>query len=201
MPYVQIISRVWLKKWKLNGLRFKRWYFVPACYALYTGERHSHILVQKLPHPQSGKLIFTLFLKIPHIQYFMCTKHESSAFMAFAKSKCPRCRSGKLFTHSFYSFGNFLKNHEHCPYCNLKFEKETGFFWAAMYISYGINVVIALVMGISLSIIFNDPSINTYVYSIVGVVVFASTLIFRYARMIALYTMSGYKYDSKYAKK
>ena len=64
----------------------------------------------------------------------MCNQHEKSGFMAFAKSKCPRCRSGKFFTNPFYSLGNFLKFHPICPVCGLKFEKETGFFWSAMYI-------------------------------------------------------------------
>ncbi len=131
----------------------------------------------------------------------MCSKHESSAFMAFAKSKCPRCRSGKLFTHPFYSLSNFLKNHEHCPVCNLKFEKETGFFWAAMYISYGINVAIAIIVGILLGLFYEDASINTYIFSIVGIVLLGSTLIFRYSRVIALYSFSGYKYDESYSNK
>lgn len=131
----------------------------------------------------------------------MCSKHEKSAFMAFAKSKCPQCRSGKLFTHSFYNLGNFLKNHEHCPVCKVKFEKETGFFWAAMYISYGINVAIALIAGVSISFLVEDPSVNTYIFSIVGLVVLGSTLIFRYSRMIALYSVGGFKYDETLAKK
>lgn len=131
----------------------------------------------------------------------MCSKHENSAFMAFAKSKCPRCRSGKLFTHPFYSLGNFLKFHDKCPVCDLKFEKETGFFWAAMYISYGFNVAIALTIGIALNFFVEDPSINTYIFSIVGAVVLGSTLIFRYSRMVALYSFSGYKYNKSYVKK
>lgn len=130
----------------------------------------------------------------------MCSKHENSAFMAFAKSKCPQCRSGKLFTHPFYSLGNFLKNHEHCPVCKVKFEKETGFFWAAMYISYGINVAIALILGMAISFLMEAPTVNTYIFSIVGVVLLGSTLIFRYSRIIALYSFGGFKYDANAAK-
>lgn len=131
----------------------------------------------------------------------MCTKHESSRFMAFAKSKCPRCRSGKLFTHPFYDLVNFLKFHEHCPVCGLKFEKETGFFWSAMYISYGINVAIAITIGLLLNFVVDEPTVNTYIFSIIGVVLLGSTLIFRYSRMIALYFFSGYKYDPNAVKK
>ncbi len=32
--------------------------------------------------------------------------------------------------------------HERCPLCNLKFDREPGYFLGAMYISYGLSVVI-----------------------------------------------------------
>jgi uncharacterized protein (DUF983 family) len=131
----------------------------------------------------------------------MCNKHESNTFMAFAKSKCPRCHSGKLFTHPFYDLKNFSKYRTHCPVCNLKFEKETGFFWSAMYISYGVNVALSLIIGIVLSVFFNDPDANVYVAAIVVPVLLGSTYIFRLSRIIALYGLSGFKYDKVYDKK
>lgn len=121
--------------------------------------------------------------------------------MAFLKCKCPRCRSGKIFTHPFYSITNFSKFHETCPVCGLRFEKETGFFWAAMYISYGINVAIGVTMFVAMSILFDDLDTNTYIIAILAAVLLLSTLIFRYSRMIALYTFSGYKYDPSFVKK
>jgi uncharacterized protein (DUF983 family) len=131
----------------------------------------------------------------------MCSKHEPNGVMAFLKSKCPRCRSGKVFTHSFYQLRNFISTNERCPVCGLKFEKEVGFFWSAMYISYGINVGFSIIMGILVSIIFNDPDVSVYVWAIVGPVVLFSPLIFRYSRIITLYMLGGYKYDPNFARK
>jgi hypothetical protein len=31
--------------------------------------------------------------------------------------------------------------HDHCPICDLKFEREPGYFLGAMYISYGLGIV------------------------------------------------------------
>jgi len=31
--------------------------------------------------------------------------------------------------------------HERCPVCDLKFEREPGYFLGAMYISYGLGIV------------------------------------------------------------
>jgi Protein of unknown function (DUF983) len=37
--------------------------------------------------------------------------------------------------------------HERCPVCDLKFQREAGYFLGAMYISYGIALVFILLMG------------------------------------------------------
>lgn len=64
-----------------------------------------------------------------------------------------------------------------------------------MYISYGINVAIGVIVGVLLNLFLDDPSVNTYLFWILGIVILGSTLIFRYSRMIALHFVSGYKYD------
>lgn len=50
--------------------------------------------------------------------------------------KCPRCREGALFQTYFKMF-------THCEVCNLKFERESGYFVGAMYLNYGATVLIA----------------------------------------------------------
>ena len=48
---------------------------------------------------------------------------------------CPRCREGKIFRKSVWLFPRM---HERCPACDLKFEREPGYFLGAMYIGYGL---------------------------------------------------------------
>ncbi len=57
--------------------------------------------------------------------------------------KCPQCRSGKMFINSAYSKG-FMKMPTHCPLCNLKYEKETGFWWGTGYVSYALTVAVSV---------------------------------------------------------
>ena len=56
------------------------------------------------------------------------------------QQRCPRCRSGSIFRHSI--FLGFPKMHERCPVCDLKFDREPGYFLGAMYVSYGLGIVI-----------------------------------------------------------
>lgn len=51
--------------------------------------------------------------------------------------KCPNCKRGKIFKKG----GNILmfnipKMNPVCQECGFKFEKETGFFFGAMFVSY-----------------------------------------------------------------
>ena len=47
--------------------------------------------------------------------------------------KCPRCCKGSLFQRWFTMFAR-------CPECELKYEREQGYFIGAMYINYGATV-------------------------------------------------------------
>jgi uncharacterized protein (DUF983 family) len=56
------------------------------------------------------------------------------------RQRCPRCRSGSIFRYSI--FRGFPKMHERCPVCDLKFDREPGYFLGAMYVSYALGLVI-----------------------------------------------------------
>jgi hypothetical protein len=40
--------------------------------------------------------------------------------------------------------------HEQCPVCALKFEREAGYFLGAMYISYGVALVVIVALAFAL---------------------------------------------------
>ena len=37
--------------------------------------------------------------------------------------------------------------HERCPTCSLKFEREPGYFLGAMYLSYGLALIVIVVLA------------------------------------------------------
>ncbi len=52
--------------------------------------------------------------------------------------RCPRCGARSLFRTWFTMY-------ESCFVCQLRFEREQGYFLGAMYINYGVTVVLALI--------------------------------------------------------
>ena len=52
---------------------------------------------------------------------------------------------GGIFRYSI--FRGFPKMNERCPVCDLKFEREPGYFLGAMYVSYGLGIVFVAVIA------------------------------------------------------
>jgi uncharacterized protein (DUF983 family) len=70
-----------------------------------------------------------------------------STLSSIVHQRCPRCRLGGIFRGSI--FRGFPKMQERCPVCDLKFAREAGYFVGAMYISYGVALlVIALIAAL-----------------------------------------------------
>ena len=57
---------------------------------------------------------------------------------AIAHEMCPKCRAGKIFRGPLWR--TYLAMHERCPACNLKYEREPGYFLGAMYFSYLLSI-------------------------------------------------------------
>ena len=63
---------------------------------------------------------------------------------------CPRCGIGKLYAKPF-------KMYDRCPNCNLKFEREQGYFIGAMYINYaatGMTINQQLALWVPFAVLF-----------------------------------------------
>lgn len=103
------------------------------------------------------------------------------------KEKCPNCKKDNIFK----SKGNFLlfripKMNERCQKCNFKFEKEPGFFFGAMYVSYALAVAQMIACFIIFWVLLDlSPLV---VFFIIAFVVMASmTFNFRVSRAIWIY--------------
>ena len=73
----------------------------------------------------------------------------------------------------------------------MKFEIEPGYFYAAMYVGYAINVALSVAVGIITYLITNvleSPWI--YVSTILTASVLFAPVNFRYSRVILLYWLS-----------
>ena len=113
---------------------------------------------------------------------------------ALLQTRCPQCREGAMFKYTAYNLLHYTEMHEHCPHCNLKFEKEIGFFYGAMFISYALNVAVIVSVFVAVYVLLGNPDLWIYITAILIMAFLLLPLNFRYARALMLYLFGGIKY-------
>jgi uncharacterized protein (DUF983 family) len=96
----------------------------------------------------------------------MVNTAKSSTLGSILRQRCPRCRSGRIFRYSIVR--GLPKMHERCPVCDLKFEREEGYFLGAMYISYGMGLVTITLIAALLWSITRWPLMKATAWAIVA---------------------------------
>lgn len=72
------------------------------------------------------------------------------------KFKCPQCQEGEFFISKPYDLKNVGKIHENCSECGIKYSKEPGFYYGAMYVSYALGVAQLVAVIVLYYIIFRQ---------------------------------------------
>ncbi|GAB3872503.1 hypothetical protein GCM10028824_22970 [Hymenobacter segetis] len=116
---------------------------------------------------------------------------------ALLELRCPRCHTGKLFTHPALST-KFMEMPEACPVCRQTYEPEPGFYYGAMYISSGFSTGVLLAIGFLLYYFASDPPLWVYVTTVAAAVLVITPLLFRYSRAVMLYGFGGASFDPRY---
>ena len=79
---------------------------------------------------------------------------KGSKAFSILHNKCPRCSKGDFFVSHPYHFKHFGKKHHNCSNCDLKFEREPGFFFGSMFVSYALSVALFVAWWIAKSVLF-----------------------------------------------
>ncbi len=122
-----------------------------------------------------------------------------NVIVAALKTRCPRCHGGDLFLKKNpYAIGNMLTMHTNCAHCGLRYEREAGFFYGAMYISYAINIALFVTATVGFYL-FLKPFVDWrwYIGSYVVLTVLLSPIIFRLSRSIWLLIMTTYEPEKR----
>jgi uncharacterized protein (DUF983 family) len=110
-----------------------------------------------------------------------------SILMTLLTFSCPRCRQGKLFHRgNLMNPGSLFKMHAHCPQCEQTFEPEPGFYFGAMFISYGINTALFIAAWVGLTLVYPDYSLTLLLGLLTAVAILGLPLTYRLSRSIWL---------------
>ncbi len=119
---------------------------------------------------------------------------KGNKLKAMMLGKCPQCEKGDIFISKWWQIAEFSKMNKICPNCQVNFEVEPGFFYGAMYMSYGFSLMIMIFGGVLIYNVFNDPPVLYYVVPITLVSLLFAPWNFRISRVFYLHLVSGIKY-------
>lgn len=146
---------------------------------------------------------------IPHfcsLQYFNIPYINKSQFCSMSlgdtlystfTNKCPRCHAAKVFENNNpYSFKNGLTMRKTCVSCGLKYEREVGYFYGSMYVSYGMQTGLVTAMYL-LNIYWWNMSSLALVFWIIGFALVLFPVTFRWSRILWIGFFTKYEPDYK----
>ncbi len=113
-----------------------------------------------------------------------------SVWPAFVHARCPQCRRGPMFSSPTYGLKS-QKMNKTCSHCGMTFEREPGYFYVAMLVSYAMFVAEMITLAVAISVV-TAGSHNPWLY--IGLIlptgVALSPFNFRYSRTILLYWLT-----------
>jgi len=108
---------------------------------------------------------------------------NNSTLISILRFKCPKCHKGSLFVDpNPFHFKNVSKMPEKCPCCGQRTELEPGFYYGAMYCSYGLSMMLFLFNFFFFYIFLHLPSVWFLILNTV-LLLFLWPIIFRLARV------------------
>src|SRR6201747_1846783 len=91
-----------------------------------------------------------------------------AAWPAVVHAKCPRCRRGDMFSTPMYGFKS-QQMHATCPHCGLTYEREPGYFYVAMLLSYAMFVAEMITLAVALRVLTGSSNPWLYVTVILSI--------------------------------
>ena len=81
---------------------------------------------------------------------------EGTKLYSILNNKCPQCHEGDFWRSksplkSLFNTADAMN--EKCPSCGLKYDRELGFWYGAMYVSYGLSVAIFVTGWVATSVL------------------------------------------------
>ena len=109
---------------------------------------------------------------------------KKTKLYSILNNKCPKCHKGDFFINNkVYNLKTFVEINKRCEYCNESLEKEVGFYYGAMYISYGLNIGYGIALFLFMVLVLNfEIVVFLFSFFVLVVAIFPWTM--RISRLI-----------------
>ena len=118
---------------------------------------------------------------------------KGSKMYSIMNFKCPQCQEGEFLVSTVYDLSKVGDIKEHCDQCGLKYAKEPGFYYGAMYVAYALGVALFVTLWVSFNLFFDNVSVGFQI----GAIILATVLLapYLYALSKIIWANMFIKYD------
>lgn len=122
---------------------------------------------------------------------------KGSKIYSVVSGTCPRCHEESMYkVKNSYILTKVFDMHEKCSHCGLKYKIEPSFFFGAMFVSYGLGVLLAILTFLVCYFAFETNLKTSFIAIMISLTVFMP-IIMRMARNIWINLNIGYDKDWK----
>lgn len=115
------------------------------------------------------------------------SENQKTTLQSMAHCKCPVCTQGDMFKSGPLNVAKFNELKESCEVCGFNFMPEPGFYQISLYFTYAVNVLIFLIAWILISLLFENPSMWTYLLAVAIPAIAIAPWNLRYSKVVMLY--------------
>lgn len=109
---------------------------------------------------------------------------KGSKLYSIFNNKCPECHEGDFFLSKPYHFATIGEMYENCPSCGLKYSKEPGFYYGAMYITYSLGTAIFVSVWLLTVFLRIDITIFQIFLIIAGILILGTPYLYHLSKII-----------------
>ena len=110
---------------------------------------------------------------------------KGTKLYSIVKFKCPYCHEGEFFVAGNpYDLTKAGDLHRECSVCGRKYEREPGFFFGAMYISYALAISLCVPVYIACVVLFPDAALWTSIVAILSALLLSAPLMYALSKIL-----------------
>ena len=109
---------------------------------------------------------------------------KGSRLFSIFKMKCPRCHEGEFFISHPYDLKKAGDIHQNCSNCGLKYSKEPGFYYGAMYVSYALGDHLFVTLWTSFNLFFPAASSGIQIATIISLTILLTPYLYALSKII-----------------
>lgn len=111
-------------------------------------------------------------------------------------SACPKCHNDQMYVNKNpYVLKETMKMHENCSSCGFRYKVEPNFFFGAMFVSYGVSVLVGILIFLLCYFAFKMNLLDIFITIFAGLIVL-TPLITRISRNIYINIFVSYNKDA-----